>query len=53
MWLGSCFVSGVEGYVILCDSNDVDGDRFGEEVVVGDVLTTTTKPMPDGWYLSI
>ena len=32
----------------LCDSNDVmtgcDGGRFGEGVVVGDVLTTTTKP---------
>ena len=39
--------------MILCDSNDADGDRFGEEVAVGDVLTTTTKPMPDGRYHSI
>ena len=53
MWPGSCFVSSGEGYVILCDSNDVDGDRFGEGVVEGDVLTSTTKPMPDGRYHSI
>ena len=53
MWLGSCFVSSGEGYVLLCDSNDIDGDRFGEGVVVGDVLTITTNPMLDGWYHSI
>jgi hypothetical protein len=33
--------------VILCDSNDVDGDSFGKGVVV---LTITTKSMPDGRY---
>ena len=44
MWLGSCFVSSGEGYVILCDSNDIDGDRFGEGVGEGDVLIITIKP---------
>ena len=39
--------------MILCDSNDVDGERFGEGVVEGDVLIITIKPMPDGRYHSI
>ena len=38
---------------MICDSNDVDGDRFGEGVVVGDVPATTTKPLLDGQYHSI
>ena len=39
--------------MILCDSNNVDVERLGEGVVEGDVLTSTTKSMPDGRYHSI
>ena len=34
-------------------NNDIDSDRFGEGVVEGDVLTSTIKPIPDGWYHSM
>ena len=63
MWLVSCFASSSEG--VICDSNDVvmgcDGGEgvwlapcftSGEGVVVGDVLTITTKPK-GGWSQSM